>query len=87
MKALLLVVAMVGVFFAFLYLHSPVSQSEAKGLRLGMGTNEAQALLGKPASVLTDTRGFQLWEYHRFSLRTFMLHFDASGHLVSFETD
>ncbi len=65
----------------------PVSQSKLNLLMAGMGTNEVRAVLGNPSSVVVDSHGFQLWGYNRFSWRTFMLHFDVSGYLVSFETD
>ena len=65
----------------------PVSLAKIRRLRYGMETKEVRAVLGKPSSAVTDTYGSQLWDYNGFSLRVFELHFDASGHLVSFETD
>ena len=65
----------------------PVSQSKIKRLNLGMSTNQVQTVLGTPSLAVTATDGSRLWEYNRFSWRTFSAHFDASGHLVAFETD
>ena len=67
----------------------PVSPSKVERLTLGIATNEARAILGKPTAVSTDVDGHEMWEYNRLRLssQTLMLHFDLSGHLTSYERD